>query len=140
MKFMKRIKVIAMLSILILTVVLKAQDIRKNPAIILDLNLQNTIDTFDGVGVVSAGASTRLLIDYPEPYRSRILDLLFKPGYGTGFQHLKVEIGGDINSTDNFVTGIGKKKIDFIQENINIVKLGHTRTFHKDFRGPWHRI
>jgi len=34
MKFMKRIKVIAMLSILILTVVLKAQDIHKNPGVI----------------------------------------------------------------------------------------------------------
>lgn len=54
---------------------------------------------FEGVGAVSAGASSRLLIDYPEPYRSDILDFLFKPHFGAGFQHLKVEIGGDINST-----------------------------------------
>ena len=32
---------------------------------------------FEGIGAVSAGASSRLLIDYPEPYRSDILDFLF---------------------------------------------------------------
>jgi galactosylceramidase len=56
--------------------------------------------TFDGFGAVSAGASSRLLIDYPEPYRTQILDYLFKPHYGAALQHLKVEIGGDTNSTD----------------------------------------
>src|SRR5579872_4389769 len=55
---------------------------------------------FQGIGGVSAGASSRLLIDYPEPYRSQILDYLFKPNYGASLQHLKVEIGGDVNSTD----------------------------------------
>lgn len=55
---------------------------------------------FDGIGAVSAGASSRLLIDYPEPYRSQILDYLFKPNYGASLQHLKVEIGADVNSTD----------------------------------------
>ena len=55
---------------------------------------------FEGIGTVSAGASSRLLIDYPEPARSRILDWLFLPKYGAGFQHLKVEVGGEINSTD----------------------------------------
>ena len=56
--------------------------------------------TFDGIGALSAGASSRLLIDYPEPQRSQILDYLFKPGYGASLQILKVEIGGDTNSTD----------------------------------------
>ena len=55
---------------------------------------------FEGIGCLSAGASSRLLIDYPEPQRSEILNLLFKPNHGAGFQHLKVEIGGDVNSTD----------------------------------------
>ena len=57
-------------------------------------------EVFEGIGAVSAGASSRLLIDYPEPWRSHILDFLFEPGYGASLQHLKVEIGGDINSTD----------------------------------------
>lgn len=55
---------------------------------------------FDGIGAVSAGASSRLLIDYPEPQRSEILDYLFRPNYGASLQHLKVEIGADVNSTD----------------------------------------
>jgi O-glycosyl hydrolase len=55
---------------------------------------------FDGLGAASAGASSRLLIDYPEPQRSQILDYLFKPGYGAALQRLKVEIGADVNSTD----------------------------------------
>lgn len=56
--------------------------------------------TFDGLGALSAGASSRLLMDYPEPQRSQILDYLFKPNYGAALQHLKVEIGADVNSTD----------------------------------------
>ena len=57
--------------------------------------------TFDGIGAISGGGgNSRLLINYPEPERSRILDYLFKPGYGASLQMLKVEIGGDTNSTD----------------------------------------
>lgn len=66
----------------------------------IPLDGTNRGGTFEGIGAVSAGASSRLLIDYPEPERSRILDYLFKPGYGAALQHLKVEIGGAVNSTD----------------------------------------
>jgi O-glycosyl hydrolase len=56
--------------------------------------------TFDGVGAISGGGgNSRLLIDYPEPQRSQLLDYLFKPGYGAAMQILKVEVGGDTNST-----------------------------------------
>ena len=56
---------------------------------------------FDGVGAISGGGgNSRLLIDYPEPERSQLLDYLFKPGYGASLQILKLEIGGDTNSTD----------------------------------------
>ncbi len=54
---------------------------------------------FEGIGGVSAGASSRLLYDYEEPYRSQILDYLFKPDFGANLQHLKVEIGCDANTT-----------------------------------------
>ncbi len=54
---------------------------------------------FEGIGAVSAGASSRSLIDYPEKERSEVLDFLFKPNFGAGFQHLKVEIGSGENST-----------------------------------------
>jgi hypothetical protein len=55
--------------------------------------------TFEGVGAISAGACSRLLIDYPEPQRTELLDYLFRPNYGAALQHLKVEIGGEILST-----------------------------------------
>jgi len=55
--------------------------------------------TFQGIGMVSAGGASDLLIDYPEPYRSDILDFLFKPKFGAAMQHVKVEIGGGENST-----------------------------------------
>ncbi len=56
--------------------------------------------TFDGVGAISGGGgNSRLLVDYPDPQRSQILDSLFKPDYGASVQMLKIEIGGDTNST-----------------------------------------
>src|ERR1041384_3885587 len=55
---------------------------------------------FDGVGAISGGGgNSRRLFDYPEPQRTQILDYLFKPGVGAAMQILKVEVGGDTNST-----------------------------------------
>ncbi len=68
--------------------------------LVIQLDGRDAGRVFEGIGCLSAGASSRLLIEYPEPQRSQILDFLFKPNYGAGFQHLKVEIGGDVNSTD----------------------------------------
>lgn len=55
---------------------------------------------FDGHGGLSAGASSRLLFDYPEPARSDILDYLYKPNFGAALSVCKVEIGGDVQSTN----------------------------------------
>jgi hypothetical protein len=64
------------------------------------LNGNGSGRTFEGVGVLSGGGgNTKLLKDYNEPYRSQILDYLFKPKFGAAFKELKVEIGADINST-----------------------------------------
>eukprot|EP00039_Didymoeca_costata_P021228 m.343840 g.343840 ORF g.343840 m.343840 type:complete len:935 (-) comp23434_c0_seq1:140-2944(-) len=54
---------------------------------------------YDGHGLLSAGASSRLLRDYKDPYRSQILDYLFKPYFGASLHQIKVEIGGDCQST-----------------------------------------
>jgi hypothetical protein len=62
------------------------------------ISAQSPGRVFDGVGALS-GSSSKLLYDYPEPERSQILDYLFKPDYGASLQILKVEIGGDTNST-----------------------------------------
>lgn len=56
--------------------------------------------TFEGVGGVSGGGATSvLLMSYPEPQRSQILDLLFKPNFGASIQTSFCEIPGDNNST-----------------------------------------
>jgi len=55
---------------------------------------------FDGVGGLSAGASSRLLWDYPEELAADILDALYAPNHGAGLSICKVEIGGDCQSTD----------------------------------------
>ena len=63
--------------------------------------------TFDGIGAISGGGgNSRLLIDYPGRPAQQILDYLFKPGYGADLQILKVEIGGDTNSTDGAESSI----------------------------------
>ncbi len=67
---------------------------------VIELNPATGGLVFEGIGGVSAGASSRVLIDYPEPQCSEILDYLFKRQYGASLHHLKVEIGGDVNSTD----------------------------------------
>lgn len=68
-------------------------------AVTVNVNGVATGRAFEGIGAVSAGGNSRLLIDYPEPYRGYVLDFLFAPKFGAGFQHLKVEIGSGQNST-----------------------------------------
>jgi hypothetical protein len=59
----------------------------------ITLDGSKTSHTYDGHGGLSAGASSRLLIDYPESQRSDILDMLFMPQHGMNLHLLKVEIG-----------------------------------------------
>src|ERR1700735_1249334 len=73
----------------------------------IDVNGASAGRTFGGVGAISGGGgNTRLLTDYPATQQSQILDYLFKPGYGADLQILKVEIGGDTNSTDGSESSI----------------------------------
>ena len=68
---------------------------------LISIDAGGTGRTFDGVGAISGGGgNSRLLRDYPAKQRDEILDYLFKPGYGASMQMLKIEIGGDANSTD----------------------------------------
>ncbi|XP_005089504.1 galactocerebrosidase isoform X2 [Aplysia californica] len=56
---------------------------------------------FDGIGGLSGGGATsKLLVNYPQEQRDQILDYLFKPNFGASLHILKVEIGGDVQSTD----------------------------------------
>ena len=51
-------------------------------------------------GLSGGGATSRLLVSYNSSIQSTILDVLFKPAYGASLQVLKVEIGGDGQSTE----------------------------------------
>ena len=63
--------------------------------------------TFGGIGAISGGGgNSRLLTDYPAAQQQQILNYLFKPDYGASLQILKVEIGGDTNSTDGSESSI----------------------------------
>jgi hypothetical protein len=56
---------------------------------------------YDGVGaILGGGGNARYLMDYPARQRGQILDYLFRPGYGASLQILKLEIGGDADSSD----------------------------------------
>jgi O-glycosyl hydrolase len=73
----------------------------------ITVNGAGTGRTFDGIGAISGGGgNSRLLSDYPAAQQQQILDYLFKPGYGADLQILKVEIGGDTNSTDGSESSI----------------------------------
>lgn len=45
------------------------------------------------------GTGPRLLVDYPEPSRTDLLDFLFLPHHGASLDILKLEIGGQGDST-----------------------------------------
>ncbi len=67
---------------------------------IVELNGDAGGRRFDGIGVVNGGGATSVLLkDYPEPQRSQILDLVYKPKFGASVSSLLIEIPGDGNST-----------------------------------------
>lgn len=56
--------------------------------------------TFEGIGVVNGGGATAVLLkDYPEPQRSQMMDLVYKPMFAGSVSSILVEIPGDGNST-----------------------------------------
>ncbi len=73
-------------------------------AVTIDGNTINTDDgtVWRGLGAVTGNNSSRLLMDYkmenPEAYWE-IMNLLFKPDYGAGLTHVKIEFGTDVNSS-----------------------------------------
>lgn len=55
---------------------------------------------FEGIGAVNGGGATAVLLkDYPEPQRSQIMDMVFRPKFGASVSTMLAEIPGDGNST-----------------------------------------
>ena len=67
---------------------------------VVELDGQALGPKFEGIGVVNGGGATSVLLkDYPEPQRSQILDMVYKPKFGASVSALMVEVPGDGNST-----------------------------------------
>jgi hypothetical protein len=87
----------AALLFIVVTVAVAAEP----PDLTVTLDRNDTGKIYQGTGAVSGGgAIARLLFNYPEEQRSEILDYFFKPNFGASLNMLKVEIGGDGNSTE----------------------------------------
>lgn len=82
--------------------------------------------TFEGIGAISGGGATsRLLADYTEESRSQIFDILFKPKFGASIQYLKVEIGGDVNSTDGIEPSVAHTREEFLNPQRAFFERGY---------------
>lgn len=69
---------------------------------------------FDGIGIVNGGGATAVLLkDYPEPWRSQIMDMVYKPQFGASVSTLLVEIPGDGNSTQGSMPAHSHYRGDF---------------------------
>jgi galactosylceramidase len=55
---------------------------------------------FDGIGGLSGGAASALIRYYSPTWYSQLMDYLFLPGFDASLHILKVELGGDVQSTD----------------------------------------
>lgn len=67
----------------------------------IEVNVSSLAQSFEGIGALSGGGGvTRLLMDYDAAIREDIWDILFKPMAGASLQMIKVEIGGDTQSTE----------------------------------------
>lgn len=95
---------------------------------------------FLGIGAVSAGASSRLLLDYPMQQRSQILNLLFRPKFGASLQILKVEIGGDINSTDGTEPSYAHTRQEFLYPKFEYFQQDYECWLMKEARNRNHNI
>ena len=66
----------------------------------ITISAYDTGKQFDGIGAVNGGGATSVLLkDYPEPQRSQIMDMVYKPMFGASVSSILVEVPGDGNST-----------------------------------------
>jgi hypothetical protein len=85
------------------------------PDTVITVNGSGGDRVYHGVGaVLGGGGEARYLEEYPSAQRKSILKYLFEPEYGASLQLLKLEIGGDGNSTDG-----AEPSIEHSQGHIN---------------------
>jgi galactosylceramidase len=72
----------------------------KTGAQTVNISARSNGKQFDGIGVVDGGGATSVLLkDYPEPWRTQIMEMVYKPMFGASISALLAEIPGDGNST-----------------------------------------
>ena len=90
---------------------------------------------FDGIGAVSGGGATsRLLIEYPESQRSQILDYLFKPNFGASLQVLYVEIGSELNGTQGSEPSHARSREEMDHPKLEYFERGYEWWLMKEAR------
>ncbi len=104
------------------------------PEVSLNVSGQSPGRVFEGIGGESAGASTRLLIDYPKKQRDQILDYLFKPYFGASLQALKCELGGDMNSTDGTEPAYFRSRSEYEHPKARYFNRGYETWLMKEAR------
>ncbi|WP_163537018.1 FIVAR domain-containing protein [Gracilibacillus sp. YIM 98692] len=97
----------------------KAEDNMRT--ITIDGNDVDEFNRFKGFGTVSGNNTSRLLLDYKEEHPEKyweIMNKLFNPNTGAGLTHVKVELGGDINSS----SGTEPATMRYADEPANVLR------------------
>ncbi|MGC8553183.1 MAG: hypothetical protein ACP5O7_10005, partial [Phycisphaerae bacterium] len=105
-----------------------------SPEVSVNVSGQSSGRIFQGIGGESAGASTRLLVDYPKKQRDQILDYLFKPKFGASLQALKCELGGDMNSTDGTEPAYFRSRSEYEHPKARYFNRGYETWLMKEAR------
>ncbi|MBS7577663.1 MULTISPECIES: S-layer homology domain-containing protein [unclassified Enterococcus] len=98
--------------------------------ITIDGSVIDTENTFKGFGTVTCNNTSRLLLDYKEEHPTaywEIMNKLFNPTTGAGIDHIKVELGADVNSS----SGAEPATMRYLDEPANVVR-GAGFTFAND--------
>ncbi|MBO1515285.1 S-layer protein [Metabacillus bambusae] len=97
----------------------KAEEITKT--ITIDGNNIDKYNRFKGYGTVTANNTSRLMLDYKEEHSEKyweIMNQLFNKETGAGLTHVKVELGGDVNSS----SGTEPATMRYADEPANVLR------------------
>lgn len=97
----------------------KAEVITKT--ITIDGNNVDPYNRFKGFGTVTANNTSRLMLDYKEEHPKEyweMMNKLFNKDTGAGLTHVKVELGGDVNSS----SGTEPATMRYADEPANVLR------------------
>ncbi|MCV9885403.1 glycoside hydrolase family 30 protein [Metabacillus halosaccharovorans] len=89
--------------------------------ITIDGNNVDEYNRFKGFGTVTANNTSRLMLDYKEEHPKKyweMMNLLFNKDTGAGLSHVKVELGGDVNSS----SGTEPATMRYADEPANVLR------------------